>query len=45
MKISIKQIAYAGIFLLIAGLVFQSYRLSVKSNKLDSANSALVVLD
>jgi len=45
MKITFKHITYAAIFLLVAALTFQSYRLSVKSNKLKDANSELVILE
>jgi len=40
-----KHIAYAAIFLLIAGLSFQSYRLSIKLNELSKADVAIILLN
>jgi len=42
MKITIKHIAYSVIFILVMGLSFQSYRLSVKMSKLNQSNIELV---
>jgi hypothetical protein len=45
MKFNIKQITYSAIFILIAALTFQSYRLSVKENKLKDVSSKLTLLE
>jgi len=44
-KLQFKHIAYAAIFLLIAGLSFQSYRLSIKLNELSKADVAIILLN
>jgi len=45
MKLQIKHIAYGAIFLLIGLVVFQSYRLSIKNDKLKQLNSTTVLLE
>lgn len=45
MKLQIKHFAYGAIFLLIGLVVFQSYRLSIKNDKLKQLNSTTVLLE
>lgn len=45
MKITLKHITYGVVFVLIAALTFQSYRLSVKMAKLNEANSSLAIVN
>lgn len=44
MKITLRHITYVVVFILIAALSFQSYRLSSKIDKLDSANVTLALI-
>ena len=43
MKITLRHVAYVAVFLLIGAFSYQSYRLSVKIDKLNSTNSALAL--
>jgi hypothetical protein len=44
MKLQVKHIAYGAIFLLVSGLTFQSYRLSVKNTKLEQLDTTTLLL-